>query len=118
MAAHPNRSSRPRGHRGAGGGPPGCDAGRRVAGADRQRHDGVPWCGHLAHRGVADAGRFGHAHSHRAHTRASVARNKWAAEVKTKVDAAAKSVADTCKRAGISDDTADALRRQILGIAA
>lgn len=51
-------------------------------------------------------------------TRASVARNKWAAEVKLKVDAAAQSVADTCKRAGISDDTADALRRQILGIAA
>lgn len=51
-------------------------------------------------------------------TRASVTRNKWAAEVKVKVDAAAKSVADICKRAGISDDTANALRKQILGIPA
>lgn len=50
-------------------------------------------------------------------TRATVARNRWAIEVRQRVEAAAQSVADTCKRAGISDAMADAIRRQVLGIA-
>lgn len=56
-------------------------------------------------------------------TRASVGRNKWAAEVRQQAreELLAEQTAaleGVVKSSGLSEDTADALRRQILGIAA
>lgn len=50
-------------------------------------------------------------------TRASIARNQWAAEVKAKAEAAAASVEHIAKRGGLSSESVDAIRREILGIA-
>ena len=49
-------------------------------------------------------------------TRASVARNKWAAEVRAKVEAAVSRVADTCRAAGVSAETLARVTQDIYGI--
>lgn len=50
-------------------------------------------------------------------SRASVGNKKYAAEVKTRAAVAAQEVDKVVKRAGMSSETADLIRRQILGIA-
>lgn len=49
--------------------------------------------------------------------RASISNKKYAAEVKTRTAAAAESVAQVVKKAGLSADAVDQIRREILGIA-
>lgn len=49
--------------------------------------------------------------------RASVTQKKWASEVKKKTEEAAASVVQTAKKGGLSDETVDQIKRQILGIA-
>jgi hypothetical protein len=49
-------------------------------------------------------------------TRASVARNKWATEVKAKVEAAVADVKKIASQAGISEETMAAIDRRIMGI--
>lgn len=50
-------------------------------------------------------------------SRASITNKKFAAEVKTRAAAAAEEVGKVVKQAGLSAETADQIRRQILGIA-
>ena len=50
--------------------------------------------------------------------RASVTQKKWAADVKKKAQEAANVVALAAKKGGLSDETVDQIKRQILGIAA
>lgn len=50
-------------------------------------------------------------------TRASVARNKWAQEVKVKVDAAAAEVKKIATEAGVSQEAMAAIDARIMGIA-
>ena len=50
-------------------------------------------------------------------SRASIANKKWQAEVRTKAEAAASKVADIARKGGLSADTAETIRREILGIA-
>ncbi len=49
--------------------------------------------------------------------RASVSQKKWSAEVRAKAGTAAAAAAKIGKKAGLSKDTVDAIRREILGIA-
>lgn len=49
-------------------------------------------------------------------TRASVARNKWAAEIKSKVDAVAAEVKKIASQAGVSEETMAAIDARIMGI--
>jgi len=49
-------------------------------------------------------------------SRASVNQKKWQADVQAKAEAAAVQAADIGKRGGLSEDTADQIRRLILGI--
>lgn len=49
-------------------------------------------------------------------TRASVARNKWATEVRQKVDAAAAEVKKIASLAGVSEETMAAIDARIMGI--
>ena len=49
-------------------------------------------------------------------TRASVARNKWALEVKKKVEEAVADVQKIASQAGISEETMAAIDRRIMGI--
>jgi beta-phosphoglucomutase-like phosphatase (HAD superfamily) len=49
--------------------------------------------------------------------RASVNQKKFRLELQSRVDAAAAAVEKVVKKGGLSDDAADAIRRQILGIA-
>lgn len=51
-------------------------------------------------------------------TRASVARNKWAAEVQSKARAAAENVDKLLRKGGMSARAAAQIRKEILGIAA
>lgn len=50
-------------------------------------------------------------------SRASIGNKRFAAEVKSKAAAAAEAVGKVVKQAGMSAETADMIRRQILGIA-
>ena len=50
--------------------------------------------------------------------RASVSQKKWRMEVQAKIEAAASSVESIAKKGGLSQESVDALRREILGIAA
>ena len=50
--------------------------------------------------------------------RASVAQKKWRLDVQAKAEAAAANVAKIARKGGLSGETVDALRREILGIAA
>lgn len=50
-------------------------------------------------------------------TRASVHNKKWQAEIAERVAAAARKVVDTTRRAGVSQDTIDAIERDVLRIA-
>lgn len=50
-------------------------------------------------------------------SRASITNKKFAAEVKSRATAAAEEVGKVVKQAGLSAETADQIRRQILGIA-
>lgn len=50
--------------------------------------------------------------------RMSISAEKWQAEVARKTLAAADSVASAVKKAGLTAESADAIRREILGIAA
>lgn len=50
-------------------------------------------------------------------SRASISNKKFAAEVKARATAAAEEVGKVVKQAGLSAETADQIRRQILGIA-
>ena len=50
-------------------------------------------------------------------TRASVTRNKWAAEIKTKIDTAAAAVKQIASEAGISQEAMAAIDARIMGIA-
>jgi len=49
-------------------------------------------------------------------TRASVSRNKWATEVKAKVEAAAEDVDQVARASGLSDEAAKKIRAKVLGI--
>lgn len=49
-------------------------------------------------------------------TRASVTRNKWASEVKQKVDAAAEDVRKIAANAGVSEEAMAAIDARIMGI--
>lgn len=49
--------------------------------------------------------------------RASVTQKKYAAEVRKKTEEAAASVVQTARKGGLSDDTVEQIKRQILGIA-
>ncbi|XAI95392.1 hypothetical protein [Leptolyngbya phage Lsp-JY19] len=49
-------------------------------------------------------------------TRASVARNKWAAEVRVKIDAAAADVRKLAEGAGVSEETLKAIDRRLQGV--
>lgn len=49
-------------------------------------------------------------------TRASVARNKWAAEVRVKIDAAAADVRKLAEGAGVSEETLAAIDRRLQGV--
>lgn len=49
--------------------------------------------------------------------KASVNQKKWQIEVREKVDAAAKAVDKIAKKGGLSKETAEEIRKQILGIA-
>lgn len=49
--------------------------------------------------------------------RASIANKRWQGEVRAKAEAAATKVEDIARRGGLSADTAEAIRREILGIA-
>lgn len=49
-------------------------------------------------------------------TRASVARNKWAAEVRQKIDETAAAVQQIVRQAGVSEETMAAIDARILGI--
>jgi hypothetical protein len=49
-------------------------------------------------------------------TRASVARNKWAAEVQAKVEQAAEDVDQVARAAGLSEETARKIREKVMGI--
>lgn len=51
-------------------------------------------------------------------TRASVAQKRHAIEIRTKAEAAADKVARLAKKGGMSAGTVDAIKREILGIAA
>lgn len=51
-------------------------------------------------------------------TRASVTRNRWAAEVQAKTRTAADNVEKLARQGGLSEQTAAQIRREILGIAA
>lgn len=51
-------------------------------------------------------------------TRASVARNRWAAEVQAKARIVADHVEKIARQGGLSKETSDEFRREILGIAA
>jgi hypothetical protein len=59
-----------------------------------------------AAKGVAELGRM------------SIANKKWQAEVRAKAEAAANKVETLGKKGGLSAETAEAIRREILGIAA
>lgn len=50
-------------------------------------------------------------------SRASIANKKWQAEVRVKAEAAATKVTDIARKGGLSADTAETIRREILGIA-
>lgn len=50
-------------------------------------------------------------------SRASLANKKWQTEIRTKAEAAATKVEDIARKGGLSADTAEAIRREILGIA-
>jgi hypothetical protein len=50
-------------------------------------------------------------------SRASVSGKKYAAEVKSRATAAAEAVGSITKKAGMSADVCDKIRREILGIA-
>lgn len=50
-------------------------------------------------------------------TRASVTRNKWAAEIRTKIDGAAAAVKKIASEAGISEEAMAAIDARIMGIA-
>ncbi|ABE45680.1 DUF3486 family protein [Polaromonas sp. JS666] len=50
--------------------------------------------------------------------RANIAQQKFASEVKEKARSAAEAVDKLARKGGLTDDTVDAIRRQILGIAA
>lgn len=50
-------------------------------------------------------------------TKASVNQKKWQIEVREKVDAALKAVDKIVKKGGLSKETAEEIRKQILGIA-
>lgn len=50
-------------------------------------------------------------------TRASVARNKWATEIKAKVDEAVAEVKQIGSKAGVSEETLRAINDRIMGIA-
>lgn len=49
--------------------------------------------------------------------RMSIAAEKWQAEVQRKASAAAEAVSKVVKKAGLTAEAADAIRREILGIA-
>jgi hypothetical protein len=49
-------------------------------------------------------------------TRASVARNKWSAEVRKKVEAAAADVDEAARALGLSDEGARKIREKVMGI--
>ena len=49
--------------------------------------------------------------------RASIANKRWQGEVRAKAEAAASKVADIARKGGLSADTAETIRREILGIA-
>lgn len=49
-------------------------------------------------------------------TRASVARNKWAQEVRVKVEQAADDVDQAARAAGLSEDAARKIREKVMGI--
>lgn len=51
-------------------------------------------------------------------SRASVTQKKWTADVKKKAQETASVVALAAKKGGLSDETVDQIKRQILGIAA
>lgn len=51
-------------------------------------------------------------------SRASIANKKWQAEVKTKVEAVAARVDAIARKGGMTAETAETIRRDILGIAA
>jgi hypothetical protein len=48
----------------------------------------------------------------------SISNNKWQEEVRAKAEAAANKVETLGKKGGLSAETAEAIRREILGIAA
>ena len=50
-------------------------------------------------------------------TRASVTQKKWEQEIRTKVRAVAEAAAKIGKKAGLTKDAVDTIRREILGIA-
>jgi arginine repressor len=50
--------------------------------------------------------------------RASVVQKKWQAEVRLKAEAAASEVEKIAKKNGLNAETVDAIRREILGVAA
>ena len=50
--------------------------------------------------------------------RASVVQKKWQAEVRAKVESAAAQVEKIAKKGGLNAETVDAIRREILGVAA
>lgn len=50
-------------------------------------------------------------------SRASIANKKWQVEVRAKAEVAAHKVADIARKGGLSADTAETIRREILGIA-
>lgn len=49
--------------------------------------------------------------------RASVTQKKWASEVKKKAEEAAATVVQAARKGGLSDETVEQIKRQILGIA-
>ncbi|MCY1381648.1 hypothetical protein D9M69_695810 [compost metagenome] len=50
--------------------------------------------------------------------RASVVQKKWAAEVRTKAEAAASQVEKIARKGGLNAETVAEIRREILGVAA
>lgn len=50
--------------------------------------------------------------------RASVTQKKWASEVKKKAEEAAATVVQAARKGGLSNETVEQIKRQILGIAA
>lgn len=50
-------------------------------------------------------------------SRASIANKRWQGEVRAKAEAAASKIADIARKGGLSADTAETIRREILGIA-